>query len=135
MIYPITRKEFYLAKAAEIYSGYLPHPVDITDYLLAIFAGMNIDINPAPVTREQVYIAKASGLYEGNIPYPITRIERYWAKICRMNVEVPIPITREERLLSKIIKLQPHGGWEYLYDANEVIITDVSGDQIEVCKI
>ena len=60
---PITRKEYYLAKAAGTYTGPTPPPVLREDYYLATLAGDYSGYCPAPVTRLEKYMSAAAGLH------------------------------------------------------------------------
>ncbi len=102
---PITRKEFYLAKAAGTYTGPTPSPVLREDYYLATLAGDYSGSCPSPMTRIQIFMAAAAGVYSGALPEPVTREERFWAAIVYENYNgEPRPITREEYWLAKIAK-------------------------------
>ena len=103
---PITRKEFYLAKAAGTYTGPTPPPVLREDYYLATLAGDYSGNCPAPVTRIEKYMSAAAGL-TSYVPQPVTRIEKYWYAIAKGAGYVPEPVTREEQLLYAIIHKEP----------------------------
>lgn len=103
---PITRKEYYLAKAAGTYTGPTPPPVLREDYYLATLAGDYSGNCPAPVTRIEKYMSAAAGL-TSYIPQPVTRIEKYWYAIAKGTGYVPEPVTREEQLLYAIIHKEP----------------------------
>lgn len=103
---PITRKEYYLAKAAGTYTGPTPPPVLREDYYLATLAGDYSGNCPAPVTRIERYMSAAAGL-TSYVPYPVTRIEMYWYAIANGMGYVPEPVTREEQLLYAIIHKEP----------------------------
>lgn len=103
---PITRKEFYLAKAAGTYTGPTPPPVLREDYYLATLAGDYSGNCPAPVTRLDMFMSAAAGL-TSYVPQPITRLEMYWYNIAKGTGYVPEPATREEQLLYAIIHKEP----------------------------
>ena len=103
---PITRKEFYLAKAAGTYTGPTPPPVLREDYYLATLAGDYSGNCPAPVTRLERYMSAAAGL-TSYVPQPVTRIEMYWYAIAKGTGYVPEPVTREEHFLYEIITAGP----------------------------
>lgn len=103
---PITRKEYYLAKAAGTYTGPTPPPVLREDYYLATLAGDYSGNCPAPVTRIEKYMSAAAGL-TSYVPYPVTRIEKYWYAIAKGAGYVPEPVTREEKFLYAILKNPP----------------------------
>lgn len=103
---PITRKEYYLAKAAGTYTGPTPPPVLREDYYLATLSGDYSGNCPAPVTRLEKYMSAAAGL-TSYVPQPVTRIEKYWYAIAKGAGYVPEPVTREEQLLYAIIHKEP----------------------------
>ena len=103
---PITRKEYYLAKAAGTYTGPTPPPVLREDYYLATLAGDYSGYCPAPVTRLEKYMSAAAGL-TSYVPQPVTRLEMYWYNIAKGTGYVPEPATREEQLLYAIIHKEP----------------------------
>lgn len=103
---PITRKEYYLAKAAGTYTGPTPPPVLREDYYLATLAGDYSGYCPAPVTRLDMFMSAAAGL-TSYVPQPITRLEMYWYNIAKGTGYVPEPATREEQLLYAIIHKEP----------------------------
>lgn len=103
---PITRKEYYLAKAVGTYTGPTPSPVLREDYYLATLAGDYSGNCPAPVTRLEKYMSAAAGL-TSYVPQPVTRIEKYWYAIAKGTGYVPEPVTREEQLLYAIIHKEP----------------------------
>ena len=103
---PITRKEYYLAKAAGTYTGPTPPPVLREDYYLATLAGDYSGNCPAPVTRLERYMSAAAGL-TSYVPQPVTRLEMYWYNIAKGTGYVPEPATREEQLLYAIIHKEP----------------------------
>ena len=103
---PITRKEYYLAKAAGTYTGPTPPPVLREDYYLATLAGDYSRNCPAPVTRLDMFMSAAAGL-TSYVPQPITRLEMYWYVIAKGTGYVPEPVTREEQLLYAIIHKEP----------------------------
>lgn len=105
-MYPITRKEYYLAKAAGTYTGPTPPPVLREDYYLATLAGDYSGNCPAPVTRLEKYMSAAAGI-TSYVPQPITRIEMYWYAIAKGAGYVPEPVTREEKFLYAILKNPP----------------------------
>lgn len=100
---PITRKEYYLAKAAGTYTGPTPPPVLREDYYLATLAGDYSGHCPAPVTRLEKYMSAAAGL-TSYVPQPVTRVEKYWYAIAKGTGYVPEPVTREEKFLYAILK-------------------------------
>lgn len=103
---PITRKEYYLSKAAGTYTGPTPPPVLREDYYLATLAGDYSGNCPAPVTRLEKYMSAAAGI-TSYVPQPVTRIEKYWYAIAKGMGYVPEPVTREEQLLYAIIHKEP----------------------------
>lgn len=103
---PITRKEYYLAKAAGTYTGPTPPPVLREDYYLATLAGDYSANCPAPVTRLEKYMSAAAGLTT-YVPQPVTRIEKYWYAIAKGTGYVPEPVTREEKFLYAVLKNPP----------------------------
>ena len=103
---PITRKEYYLAKAAGTYTGPTPPPVLREDYYLATLSGDYSGNCPAPVTRLDMFMSAAAGL-TSYVPQPVTRIEKYWYAIAKGTGYVPEPVTREEQLLYAIIHKEP----------------------------
>lgn len=103
---PITRKEYYLAKAAGTYTGPTPPPVLSEDYYLATLAGDYSGYCPAPVTRLDMFMSAAAEL-TSYVPQPITRLEMYWYAIAKGAGYVPEPVTREEQLLYAIIHKEP----------------------------
>lgn len=103
---PITRKEYYLAKAAGTYTGPTPPPVLREDYYLATLAGDYSGNCPAPVTRIEKYMSAAAGI-TSYVPQPVTRIEKYWYAIANGMGYVPEPVTREEHFLYEIITAGP----------------------------
>ena len=124
---PITRKEYYLAKAAGTYTGPTPPPVLREDYYLATLAGDYSGNCPAPVTRIEKYMSAAAGL-TSYIPYPVTRVEKYWYAIAKGTGYVPEPVTREEKFLYAILKNPPKP--EYLDKTAEgsMILLDDSAE-------
>lgn len=121
---PITRKEYYLAKAAGTYTGPTPPPVLREDYYLAALAGDYSGYCPAPVTRIEKYMSAAAGL-TSYVPQPVTRIEKYWYAIAKGAGYVPEPVTREEKFLYAILKNPPKP--EYLDKTAEgsmILLTD-----------
>ena len=124
---PITRKEFYLAKAAGTYTGPTPPPVLREDYYLATLAGDYSGNCPAPVTRLEKYMSAAAGL-TSYVPQPVTRIEKYWYAIAKGTGYVPEPVTREEKFLYAILKNPPKP--EYLDKTAEgsMILLDDSAE-------
>ena len=103
---PITRIEYYLAKAAGTYTGPTPPPVLREDYYLATLAGDYSGYCPAPVTRLDMFMSAAAEL-ASYVPQPITRLEMYWYAIAKGTGYVPEPETREEQLLYAIIHKEP----------------------------
>ena len=103
---PITRKEFYLAKAAGTYTGPTPPPVLREDYYLATLSGDYSGNCPAPVTRLEKYMSAAAGLTT-YVPQPVTRVEMYWYAIAKGTGYAPEPVTREEHFLYEIITAGP----------------------------
>lgn len=103
---PITRKEYYLAKAAGTYTGPTPPPVLREDYYLATLAGDYSGNCPAPVTRLEKYMSAAAGL-TSYVPQPVTRVEKYWYAIAKGAGYVPEPVTREERFLYALVPNKP----------------------------
>ena len=124
---PITRKEYYLAKAAGTYTGPTPSPVLREDYYLATLAGDYSGYCPAPVTRLDMFMSAAAGL-TSYVPQPITRIEMYWYAIAKGTGYVPEPVTREEKFLYAILKNPPKP--EYLDKTAEgsMILLDDSAE-------
>lgn len=118
-MYPITRKEYYLAKAAGTYTGPTPPPVLREDYYLATLAGDYSGNCPAPVTRLEKYMSAAAGI-TSYVPQPVTRIEKYWYAISKGMGYVPEPVTREEKFLYAILKNPPKP--EYLDKTAEGIL-------------
>lgn len=121
---PITRKEYYLAKAAGTYTGPTPPPVLREDYYLATLAGDYSGNCPAPVTRIEKYMSAAAGL-TSYIPQPVTRVEKYWYAIAKGTGYVPEPVTREEKFLYAVLKNPPKP--EYLDKAAQgslILLTD-----------
>ena len=121
---PITRKEYYLAKAAGTYTGPTPPPVLREDYYLATLAGDYSGYCPAPVTRLDMFMSAAAEL-TSYVPQPITRIEMYWYAIAKGTGYVPEPVTREEKFLYAILKNPPKP--EYLDKTAEgsmILLTD-----------
>lgn len=103
---PITRKEYYLAKAAGTYTGPTPPPVLREDYYLATLSGDYSGNCPAPVTRLDMFMSAAAGL-TSYVPQPVTRVEKYWYAIAKGTGYVPEPVTREEHFLYEIITAGP----------------------------
>ena len=124
---PITRKEYYLAKAAGTYTGPTPPPVLREDYYLATLAGDYSGNCPAPVTRLDMFMSAAAGL-TSYVPQPVTRIEKYWYAIAKGTGYVPEPVTREEKFLYAILKNPPKP--EYLDKTAEgsMILLDDSAE-------
>ena len=124
---PITRKEYYLAKAAGTYTGPTPPPVLREDYYLATLAGDYSGYCPAPVTRLDMFMSAAAGL-TSYVPQPVTRIEKYWYAIAKGTGYVPEPVTREEKFLYAILKNPPKP--EYLDKTAEgsMILLDDSAE-------
>ena len=124
---PITRKEYYLAKAAGTYTGPTPPPVLREDYYLATLAGDYSGNCPAPVTRLEKYMSAAAGLTT-YVPQPVTRIEKYWYAIAKGTGYVPDPVTREERFLYALVQNKPEPPKpEYVDKAAEgstILLTD-----------
>lgn len=121
---PITRKEYYLAKAGGTYTGPTPPPVLREDYYLATLAGDYPGNCPAPVTRLEKYMSAAAGLTT-YVPQPVTRIEKYWYAIAKGTGYVPEPVTREEKFLYAVLKNPPKP--EYLDKTAEgsmILLTD-----------
>ena len=121
---PITRKEYYLAKAAGTYTGPTPPPVLREDYYLATLSGDYSGNCPAPVTRLDMFMSAAAGL-TSYVPQPVTRIEKYWYAIAKGAGYVPEPVTREEKFLYAILKNPPKP--EYLdktAEGNPILLTD-----------
>ena len=121
---PITRKEYYLAKAAGTYTGPTPPPVLREDYYLATLAGDYSGNCPAPVTRLEKYMSAAAEL-TSYVPQPVTRIEKYWYAIAKGTGYVPEPVTREEKFLYAVLKNPPKP--EYLDKTAEgsmILLTD-----------
>ena len=103
---PITRKEYYLAKAAGTYTGLTPTPVLREDYYLATLAGDYSGQCPTPVTRFDMLMSAAAGI-TSYVPQPVTRIEKYWYEIAKGTGYVPEPVTREEKFLYALVKNKP----------------------------
>lgn len=103
---PITRKEYYLAKAVGTYTGPTPPPVLREDYYLATLSGDYSGNCPAPVTRLDMFMSAAAGL-TSYVPQPVTRVEKYWYAIAKGAGYVPEPVTREEHFLYEIITAGP----------------------------
>lgn len=124
---PITRKEYYLAKAAGTYTGPTPPPVLREDYYLATLSGDYSGNCPAPVTRLEKYMSAAAGI-TSYVPQPVTRIEKYWYAIAKGTGYVPEPVTREEKFLYAILKNPPKP--EYLDKTAEgsMILLDDSAE-------
>ena len=124
---PITRKEYYLAKAAGTYTGPTPPPVLREDYYLATLSGDYSGNCPAPVTRLDMFMSAAAGL-TSYVPQPVTRIEKYWYAIAKGTGYVPEPVTREEKFLYAILKNPPKP--EYLDKTAEgsMILLDDSAE-------
>lgn len=124
---PITRKEYYLAKAAGTYTGPTPPPVLREDYYLATLAGDYPGNCPAPVTRIEKYMSAAAGL-TSYIPHPVTRVEKYWYAIAKGTGYVPEPVTREERFLYALVPNKPGPPKpEYVdktAEGNPILLTD-----------
>lgn len=124
---PITRKEYYLAKAAGTYTGPTPPPVLREDYYLATLAGDYSGNCPAPVTRIEKYMSAAAGLTT-YVPQPVTRIEKYWYAIAKGTGYVPEPVTREERFLYALVPNKPGPPKpEYVdktAEGNPILLTD-----------
>lgn len=124
---PITRKEYYLAKAAGAYTGPTPPPVLREDYYLATLAGDYSGYCPAPVTRLEKYMSAAAGI-TSYVPQPVTRIEKYWYAIAKGTGYVPEPVTREERFLYALVQNKPEPPKpEYVDKAAEgstILLTD-----------
>lgn len=121
---PITRKEYYLAKAAGTYTGPTPPPVLREDYYLATLSGDYSGNCPAPVTRLEKYMSAAAEL-TSYVPQPVTRIEKYWYAIAKGTGYVPEPVTREEKFLYAVLKNPPKP--EYLDKTAEgsmILLTD-----------
>lgn len=121
---PITRKEYYLAKAAGTYTGPTPPPVLREDYYLATLAGDYSGNCPAPVTRIEKYMSAAAGLTT-YVPQPVTRVEKFWYAIAKGTGYVPEPVTREEKFLYAILKNPPKP--EYLdktAEGSTILLTD-----------
>lgn len=104
---PITRKEFYLAKASGTYTGPTPPPVLREDYYLATLSGDYSGYCPAPVTRLDMFMSAAAGL-TSYVPQPVTRIEKYWYAIAKGTGYVPEPVTREEELIFSLLRSIPN---------------------------
>lgn len=124
---PITRKEYYLAKAAGTYTGPTPPPVLREDYYLATLSGDYSGHCPAPVTRIEKYMSAAAGLTT-YVPQPVTRIEKHWYAIAKGTGYVPEPITREERFLYALVPNKPGPPKpEYVdktSEGNPILLTD-----------
>lgn len=124
---PITRKEYYLDKAADTYTGPAPSPVLREDYYLATLAGDYSGNCPAPVTRLEKYMSAAAGLTT-YVPQPVTRVEKYWYAIAKGTGYVPEPVTREERFLYALVPNKPGPPKpEYVDKAaegNPILLTD-----------
>lgn len=124
---PITRKEYYLAKAAGTYTGPTPPPVLREDYYLATLAGDYSGNCPAPVTRIEKYMSAAAGLTT-YVPQPVTRVEKYWYAIAKGTGYVPEPVTREERFLYALVPNKPGPPKpEYVdktAEGNPILLTD-----------
>lgn len=124
---PITRKEYYLAKAAGTYTGPTPPPVLREDYYLATLAGDYSGNCPAPVTRIEKYMSAAAGLTT-YVPQPVTRIEKYWYAIAKGTGYAPEPVTREERFLYALVPNKPGPPKpEYVdktAEGNPILLTD-----------
>ena len=121
---PITRKEYYLAKAAGTYTGPTPPPVLREDYYLATLSGDYSGYCPAPVTRLDMFMSASAGL-TSYVPYPVTRVEKYWYAIAKGTGYVPQPVTREEKFLYAILKKPPKP--EYLdktAKGSTILLTD-----------
>lgn len=121
---PITRKEYYLAKAAGTYTGLTPTPVMREDYYLATLAGDYSGNCPAPVTRLDMFMFAAAGI-TSYVPQPITRIEMYWYAIAKGAGYVPEPVKREEKFLYAVLKNSPKPEWlDKTAEGSTILLTE-----------
>ena len=106
-ITPITREEFYLAKAG---GQDVPVPSAVTreEYYFEKLTNDNVDV-PTPVTRREKFLYFASG---GEIDLPseekMTRLERLIAKAGGMDISTPTAVTRLEKFWANV----EGGGWK-----------------------
>lgn len=102
---PVTREEFYLAKAG---GQDVPVPSAVTreEYYLKKLSNDSVVV-PSPVTRREKFLYFACG---GEIDLPsedrMTRLERFIAKAGGMDVSTPTAVTRLEKFWAKV-----EGGW------------------------
>ena len=107
VITPITREEFYLAKAG---GRDVPVPSAVTreEYYLEKLSNDSVVV-PTPVTRREKFLYFASG---GEIDLPsedrMTRLERLIAKAGGMDVSTPTAVTRLEKFWANV----EGGGWK-----------------------
>ena len=106
-ITPVTREEFYLAKAG---GQDVPVPSAVTreEHYLERLSNDSVVV-PSPVTRREKFLYFACG---GEIDLPseekMTRLERLIAKAGGMDVATPTAVTRLEKFWAKV----EGGGWE-----------------------
>lgn len=104
-ITPVTREEFYLAKAG---GQDVPVPSAVTreEHYLEKLSNDNVVV-PSPVTRREKFLYFACG---GDVTLPsedkMTRLERLIAKAGGMDVITPTAITRLEKFWANV-----EGGW------------------------
>jgi hypothetical protein len=125
-ITPITREEFYLAKAG---GQDVPVPSAVTreEYYLEKLTNDSVAV-PTPVTRREKFLYFASG---GEIDLPseekMTRLERLIAKAGGMDVSTPTAVTRLEKFWANV----EAGGWKTITGVLPLTFTAKGGTAVD----
>ena len=126
VITPITREEFYLAKAG---GQDVPVPSAVTreEYYLEKLSNDDIVV-PTPVTRREKFLYFACG---GEIDLPsedkMTRLERLIAKAGGMDVSTPTAVTRLEKFWANV----EGGGWKTITGVLPLTFTAKGGTAVD----
>lgn len=125
-ITPVTREEFYLAKAG---GQDVPVPSAVTreEYYLEKLSNDSVAV-PSPVTRREKFLYFACG---GEIDLPseekMTRLERLIAKAGGMDVSTPTAVTRLEKFWAKV----EGGGWKTITGVLPLTFTAKGGAAVD----
>lgn len=125
-ITPVTREEFYLAKAG---GQDVPVPSAVTreEYYLKKLSNDSVVV-PSPVTRREKFLYFACG---GEIDLPsedrMTRLERFIAKAGGMDISTPTAITRLEKFWANV----EGGGWKTITGVLPLTFTAKGGTAVD----
>jgi hypothetical protein len=125
-ITPVTREEFYLAKAG---GQDVPVPSAVTreEYYLEKLTNDNVVV-PSPITRREKFLYFACG---GEIDLPseekMTRLEHFIAKAGGMDVSTPTAVTRLEKFWANV----EAGGWKTITGVLPLTFTAKGGTAVD----